>query len=387
MPRWIFHTGYSKTGTTALQGFLATGRAGLKNQGILYPDIRYAGLRLGLENHNAIAGTLAGLRPPHGITAEGYFNQFRAQVAARPGCDLVVLSAEGFTGHPNVLLCDTEAAFRAAENTYIARLRALAGDDDVTIVVYLRRQDHWLNSTANQRIKFEGRNAGPAFDTIERFYDLQKPRLDYLTSLDCWASHFEAGNMIVRPYETAQLTGGSVVSDFFTAINRPGIATLAPAPDRVKPVNPGLSRDVLEFKKRLNPAIRSAFEAEALGDLLSGISAEMGGRIEPLLPPALRRAIVEEYAPGNREIARKYMGRADGGLFHEPWPDADAPWTPYPGLSPEIETEIASRLRARRGSLSGRAFMLRKRAGSALHNRLPRMRLLALALRQSLLRH
>jgi hypothetical protein len=387
MPRWIFHTGYSKTGTTALQDFLATRRRLLRDQGILYPDMKYAGLRLGLENHNAIAATLAGMRPPLGIPAEGCFDQFRAQAAAQPGCDLVVLSAEGFTGHPNVLLYDTETAFRAAEDAYIARLRALAGDDDVTIMVYLRRQDHWLNSTANQRIKFEGRNAGPAFDTIERFYDLQKPRLDYLTSLDRWAAHFGAGNMIVRPYETAQLAGGSVVSDFFSAINRPDIATLAPAPDRDRAVNPGLSRDVLEFKKRLNPAIRSTSEAEALGDLLSGISAEMGGRSEPLLPPALRRAIVEEYAPANSEIARKYMGRANGGLFHEPWPDADAPWTPYPGLSPQIEAEIAARLRARRRSLSGRAFMARKHTGKILRDRLPQMHLLARSLYQTLLRH
>ena len=385
MARWIFHVGYSKTGTTAVQGLLAANRAGLRRQGILYPDARYAGLQLGLENHNAVAAALTEPPAMGSLSAETYFRQFDAQAALSPRPDLVILSAEGFTGHPNVLLYDTETDFRAAEDRYVARLRALAGTRDTRIVVYLRRQDHWLNSTANQRIKFEGRNAGPAFDTMERFYARQKPRLDYLASLACWSRHFGAENITVRPYERGQLAGGSVTDDFLQTAGIGHVALDAPA--RGAPANPGLSRDVLEFKKRLNPTLGSRFEIEVTGDLLARVSAEMGGDSGQLIEPALRRAILEACAAGNQEIARRYLDRADGRLFHEPWPAPDDLWEPYPGLSAGAEAEIARRLDAQRTSLSGRAFVLRKRISTALQDKIPQVHLLARALHQNLSRH
>ena len=382
MTRWVLHAGYSKTGTTALQEFLATRRTALLGRGVLYPDATIAGLPLRMENHNAVAGALAGLPEERGITAERYFQQFSRSAAARPNLDLVILSAEGFSGHPNVVLYPTETAFREAEDHYIGALRALTRPHEVEIVLYLRRQDHWLNTSANQQIKFEGRNAGPAFDTMEEFLAIQKPRLDYLTSLDCWVAHFGAVNVTVRPYESAQLRDNSVISDFMALIGRPDIAE--PTGPQAKPANPGLSDDVLEFKRRINPTLRSRSEIEAVGDMLTRISVDMGGNSSSLLNPALRHAIVEEYEPVNREIARRYLGRSDGRLFLEPWPEATDPWEPYPGLSPETEAEIARRLHLRRASLSGQALILRKRLGAALRDSSPKTHLLMRALRGAL---
>lgn len=141
-----------------------------------------------------------------------------------------------------------------------------------------------------------------------------------------------------------------------------------PEPAGKGDVNPSLSMDVLEFKRRINPTLKSRFEAEVTGEMLSRISAEMGGGKGRLLEPALRRSILGECAAGNREIARRYLGREDGELFREPWPDPDEAWEPYPRLSSQTEAEIARRLQQRRRSLAGRAFILRKRASAVLQD-------------------
>jgi hypothetical protein len=382
MTVWSLHVGYSKTGTTALQRFLAERRKDLLARGVLYPDARYAGLPLGMESHNEIAGGLAAVRGRRAPAVSSFFRQLHKRASAQPGVERVVLSAEGFTGHPNVLLYASEDDFRAAEIDYISELRALIGGTDTRIIVYLRRQDHWLEASANQRVRYEGRNAGPPFSTAEDFLARQSPRLNYLRSLECWAEHFGAENLIVRPYEPAQIDGGSVIRDFLGLIGLPELAHAATSADRRD--NPGLSRDVLEFKRRLNLTLRSRTEAEVLGEHLSAISMEMGGRVAPLLSPALRRAILEECEPGNRTIAQRYLGRESGNLFEEPWPDVDAPWEPYAGLTPETEAEISRRLTLRQSSAGGQLMTARKRISFALQDHLPQVQMLARALRHGL---
>ncbi len=58
MARYVIHIGYGKTGTTALQTFLAANRASLRKHGIVYPEFRRDGVALGIDNHNALGFAL-----------------------------------------------------------------------------------------------------------------------------------------------------------------------------------------------------------------------------------------------------------------------------------------------------------------------------------------
>ncbi|MFN3937461.1 MAG: hypothetical protein ACK4KW_07760 [Gemmobacter sp.] len=370
MTRFVLHIGTAKTGTTALQAYLARNRRALLAAGTLYPDLRLWGLPLGLKNHNALSAEVAGRRSGIGITAEAAFDQLRDQ-AAKAGVQQVVLSAEGFTGHPDALLFDTEAAFREAEAAYIARLRALLDGAEVRVLVYLRRQDLWLESLANQRIKYAGTNSGPSFSTIEEFARGLAPRLDYRRSLSVWAATFGEDALMVRPYERPSLEGGSVITDALAQIGLAGFTgTDVPAGD-LRAANTALSRDVLEWKIRLDqaePGRRRRSEREFLADALREISAEMGGAVLPLMSPRQARDLLDTHATGNAEIARRWMKRPDGRLFTAPEPDGTEPPAAWHGLSPEVAAEIDARLAAKRASPQGRRRLRELRLAEAIQH-------------------
>jgi hypothetical protein len=44
------------------------------------------------------------------------------------------------------------------------------------------------------------------------------------------------------------------------------------------------------------------------------------------LSPSLRYDLIEKFAPQYEKIAREYMQREDGRLFHAPIPERNTPW-------------------------------------------------------------
>jgi len=58
----------------------------------------------------------------------------------------------------------------------------------------------------------------------------------------------------------------------------------------------------------------------------------------------MRRKVLEQYEESNRRVAQDYLGRKDGGLFYDPWPDPDEAWEPYRGLTPEALVPIVTEL-------------------------------------------
>jgi hypothetical protein len=329
-----------------------------------------------MVNHNPIAATVTGPTPAFRTSADLYFRQIEEQ-AADTSAEQIILSAEGFSGHPNVLLYGSEAEFRSAEAHYVTRVRELLNPHEVQIVAYLRRQDYWLDSMANQRIKLEGMNSGPRFLSIEQFYALMKPRLNYLASLAAWADQFGWSNIIVRPYERRQLYNCTVVDDFMRQVD-PGYDPAEYAQNTASGSNPGLSRDVLEYKIRLNSIDRPEHKRRFLEIMLQEISEEMGGEHYPLVHSALRLEIAREYGPVNREISRTFL---DGGaLFCEDWSTGGESRS-YSGLSPQTEQAISDQLQRKATSIRGLAIYLRVLASSKLHRSLPWLYLLARRLR------
>jgi hypothetical protein len=61
-----------------------------------------------------------------------------------------------------------------------------------------------------------------------------------------------------------------------------------------------------------------------------------------LLSPRERLDIVKFFDESNQKVAREYLGREDGKLFYEPWPDPNEPWEPYEGLTVEKIVPIFS---------------------------------------------
>ncbi|MEQ1438365.1 hypothetical protein AAG565_03280 [Fontimonas sp. SYSU GA230001] len=299
------HIGRPKVGSTALQHFLWNNRERLAQQGILYPAtpmLQKASHKLAL----VFQPELPDARSVRGTSAEAIYAAMLAE-ARRSGLRRLVASSE------NLFLVDPALPAAHLRDRY-----------DTKIVCYVRRQDEVLASSYVEELKSGLISGSPA---VEHYVDdPERLRwLDYAAVLDRWASAFGTENILVRVYETGQLAGGSMLDDFAALIGA-DVAALSKPRTRL---NPSPARDVLDFIVMLNELpVPVASQKYRLRDPLLMLSEHMGanGRFDAksIIPAAIRQAVLERFRESNAEVARRYLGHADGVLFREQPREASA---------------------------------------------------------------
>lgn len=295
--RLYLHIGMNKTGTSAIQRFLSQNDHQLMAAGWLYPrtgrtvDAHYELSRaLGFAHRN----------PPVDLAALARMRAAIDREVAASGARAVILSSEDFVLRGGV-----------------TGVREFLAGYDTRIVVYLRRHDHWWASVYSQAVKMV---ADPPWERgIQGYIRFTRRRQGrqgrYRELLDSWAAEFGSGAMCVRPFEAEQNSGG-VVADFLRTIEVPALSNIAPG-DAGR-VNESLSGETLQL---LEVVQRATISAEVRRRLKERLLALPGDRSEgALLGPGLRRRLVEEQLEDYAYIARTYLGRADGVLFHESVP-------------------------------------------------------------------
>jgi hypothetical protein len=302
-PDLLLHVGMDKTGTSAIQHMLHRARPALLERGLLVPETGtwsdhshhpFAFAALGMAGH-----TPADLPP--------LFDALTAEIA-RTGAPRVVLSTE----------CLFKLPHRDPDNPLWDHLARVFGH--VRVIVYLRRQDAWVesrhrHSIVSGRLFTLDRLSGPNFSDYRRF-------------VDAWAARFGRDNVIVRPYERAQFRGGDIGHDFLATLGLPPEAVALQSERRNETFH---HEDLLFLAALLDLGLGKA-RLDRINDLL--LARPRDGRPDQsLLSPAAARALVDRYAAVNAGLARDYMGRADGVLFTDPLPDPATPWT-EPALSP-----------------------------------------------------
>jgi hypothetical protein len=342
-PQLLLHIGSCKTGTTALQDTLAAQRQALAGKGILYHGWIDDGLN---RNHSFLAALLANETGREPVT------QFFADLAGecqRQRASRAIVSAEGF--YALEFVNDTiwfvtpplePEAFRRSRREYIQRMRDCIGERfDTKVVVYLRRQDHFLNSLHNQLVKDVFAYTGTIGDFARDWGILG----DYGLLLELWAEAFGAGALIVRIYEPHRAL--DIVPAFFTEI----LGLPAPTGDGLAAVrssrgNQGLPPDLLEYKRILNRQFAglSFEEKRKLRDDLMRLAAEENRGPKMLMSAAERRALLARYEESNRRVAKLYW-RGSGLLFTEELPGPEAPPSSPLALSVERAVQIGVKLR------------------------------------------
>lgn len=188
MDKQLFiHIGSPKTGTTAIQGFLKNNGKPLRRAGVNYMSTGRVNIA-----HNGIAGA------------------FRKGQAGAV-CDDLCKEIEGSKFPVHIL--SSEMFFRPAVARIMgkglaeglpAELRA-----QTKVIVYLRRQDRYLEALYKQLVK----NARIPTGAMA-FHDKKLESLAYAYSLDPYAAAFGHDNIIVRPFERQQFPNGDVIEDF-----------------------------------------------------------------------------------------------------------------------------------------------------------------------------
>jgi len=303
----LLHIGQSKTGTSAIQAFLAQNRRELSASGVLYPQVRVGRLLLDVQSHNAVADALVGVTSiyPH-LTAQQYFDQFRAE-AERTGAEQMVLSAEHFFGgQPRVWDVPDEDAYLAG---YAKKIEALTGwlrGHEITVLVYLRPQVEWLASAIGQAIRYEGLMQGRRiYESDRQYFEMSRPLLRYSRLLDLWRRILAPATMLVIPYRREDLVGGDSVSDFLVRSQLDHLC-LSSAITQAD-VNPSLSVEYLEVKKLLNREPRTKSQERVAIECLDRLSRQSSRARSYQLDDEVVATIVDYVADDNASLNARYM--------------------------------------------------------------------------------
>lgn len=315
----VLHAGTWKTGSKALQKFWAINQEELRRRGLFYPLTATASYMDGANQsyQSRLATSGDGDR-------SGRLRALAAEINASQ-CQTCLVS------HENI--CNLSARELLE---FVAHLPGWR----FTVVLYLRRQDHYAESLYNQHVK-----AGVSFPgTFGQHFARYRDRYDYRRMVTKLGTVFGFENIVVRPYEREQFHGDTIYADFMHHGLAEEIDRSLVIPERDR--NSRLARDTLELKRIINALRASKAHKLRFGRSLVAYAESVDPRIRMafqehnLLSPEQRTRLVAAYADGNAWIARRFLAREDGVLFREPLPDEQQAWAAYPGLTGEKAAEI-----------------------------------------------
>lgn len=343
----IVHMGNYKTGSTALQSYLFQNRHSLAEHGVYYGDteepplcshasLAYALLRTALEQLNQCElWTSHPLSQYITETPETMWERICHEATAA-SCHTIVLSHES-------LFCETMRTFcglhHPPENSLardvlctlhrlLHQLLSQSGSC-VDAVIYLRRQDDYLESQYNQYIKepwFE--DPLPPLPDFQQFLSLNPVTLDYLIPLQILLQCYGREHLFVRNYPSGQDICDSFCRDILHLDNT--VTENWKRPDTAME-NRSLSHDILSFKRHYFSG--DSARNTAIQTLLSSYSSTHPDSCRyTLFTPELHAASVAGYQEKNRQINQDFIRNPSDYL-----PDLTyaCDRIHYPGLSPD----------------------------------------------------
>lgn len=213
----------------------------------------------------------------------------------------LVMSYEGFCGNP----------YAGYDNAILnaPMLREITEGFDTHVVVYLRRQDAFIESLYTQSTH---RGQSATFeDFLQRIHDAD---YDWYRLIDHFAQQFGRERIIVRLYDRSTLIHTNSLMESFAEVL--GSEEFA-AGDSTYIVNPGYSKQATELARSVNPHL-SHKEQKRLRYILQTTMAKKPLEEYTYFNSAARQAVLERYADSNARVARDYLGRASGELFSPP---------------------------------------------------------------------
>lgn len=287
MKRLLLHIGTGKTGTSSIQNFLYENRKTLrKHFSVDYLDCGLThNLHFGepIHAHYAIVEWVT----KHDTRS---LDQLIRQIESS-SCHTVILSCENFYHH--------------FDDSHIAFWHSLLAQFKTELLVYVRRQDLFMESAWKQQAKVGAlRMPFPLF--LERHTKpehLDAVHGNYHRMLKRWADMFRADAIRVRVFSSSSFANGDLIDDFLQAsgidVSQKGIQL-----KRLAQTNVSLSSEFSEFIRRVN--VTKLIAKKDQQRFLKSIGETLDFKNPPLLSTADRIAVLKNYEKSNQLLFSEF---------------------------------------------------------------------------------
>lgn len=360
MPRAILHIGTAKTGTSALQRYLAENRSALRKRGFMFSTVAGKANQRRLSCYATDDGNVRDLDGFEGIYSAADLRAFREAFCRD-------LAGEA-TADPDAtfIFSNEHCHSKLTRDSEVERLRDLFARlfSDIRVVVYIRRQDELVVSRYSTALR-----SGLTHEDIIRPEDHSASFCDNWEALSRWTGAFGEDHLLVGIYSRAALRNGSIVSDFCALTGVPEL------PHTMEATKPSLSGPYQEFLRQMNLRMRGATgderraERRELGRAFSTIGAGPGR----LPSRAEAERLVQSHGASNERVRARYFPERPT-LFDEDF-SAYPEEAPGPSLDLDAALDISVELWRLNGEerLSLRAEVEHLRARLALAEGKPRL--------------
>jgi len=313
-PTLYFHIGLPKAGTTSLQNCMWPSFRELRREGIVV--LTHSGSLANLDALNAI-------REPDTQIAQNLHRFFGNALKKNPRATSFAISEEGYCTHLMPHRNDEQCVERSRA---VARTIHQSCHDlplDVRIILYLRRQDHWLLSCFGQFV-LSGGSLG--FEEYRSRYGTDG--LDWRALIQAYLETFSKEQLIVRCLDPKYLSSPeSLVRDFGEIV---GSVFLQQHDFPAASHNLGYGRSMTQIAMLTNTYL-SDEEKVIFRDIFQSFDSkgvEDDGASTAYFPHDERRRLLDQFESGNQWIAEQFLNDHEGGLFSPISRQEDTPHSP-----------------------------------------------------------
>lgn len=300
MKTLYIHIGTPKTGTTSIQNFCGLNREKLKEQGVLYPIMNYHYERKSVNrNGYFLTGT---------IKENGTRNKEKEKEVFDSELQYIV---DCFKENDTILLSD-ESIWWATSTRRKGLWKDLKKHSEqhnyqIKVIVYLRRQDQFMMSRYNQRLKTDFVASTQNFD--EYFADMNgrfKCVMDYRDRIDNIAKSISKENVIVKRFDRNYFYNGDLNQDFLNIL---GVKVDDSFQQLKETANTGISVQSGEIKRvlnRLKPITMA--ENNKLLEILNECENVLPESNTSLMSTDEVKNFMEQFVDSNESIVDEYIG-------------------------------------------------------------------------------
>ena len=300
MKTLYIHIGTPKTGTTSIQNFCGLNREKLKEQGVLYPIMNYHYERKSVNrNGYFLTGT---------IKENGTRNKEKEKQVFDNELQYIV---DCFKENDTILLSD-ESIWWATSTRRKGLWKDLKKHSEqhnyqIKVIVYLRRQDQFMMSRYNQRLKTDFVASTQSFD--EYFADMNgrfKCVMDYRDRIDNIAKSISKENVIVKRFDRNYFYNGDLNQDFLNIL---GVKVDDSFQQLKETANTGISVQSGEIKRvlnRLKPITMA--ENNKLLEILNECENVLPESNTSLMSTDEVKNFMEQFVDSNESIVDEYIG-------------------------------------------------------------------------------